>query len=58
MLEEIIKDVETAFNATRNIPVTDNGVDALALVRVKLSQVHAKLLEMRQPTTCGNKEEG
>ena len=39
-MEEIMKDLETAFKATSAIPVTGDAVDALALVRNKLRKVY------------------
>ena len=39
-MDEIMKDLETAFKATSAIPVTGDAVDALALVRNKLLKVY------------------
>ena len=39
-MDEIMKDLETAFKATSAIPVTGDAVDALALVRNKLRKVY------------------
>ena len=39
-MDEIMKDLETAFKATSAIPVTGDAVDALALIRNKLRKVY------------------
>ena len=39
-MDEITKDLETAFKATSAIPVTGDAVDALALIRNKLRKVY------------------
>ena len=39
-MDEIMKDLETAFKATSAIRVTGDAVDALALVRNKLRKVY------------------
>ena len=41
-MEEIMKDLETAFKATSAIPVTGDAVDALAVVRVNLRKAYAE----------------
>ena len=41
-MEEIMKDLETAFKATSAIPVTGDAVDALAVVRAKLRKAYAE----------------
>ena len=42
-MDEIMKDLETAFKATSAIPVTGDAVDALALVRNKLRKVYTEV---------------
>lgn len=39
-MDEIMKDLETAFKATSAISVTGDAVDALAVVRNKLRKVY------------------
>lgn len=46
-MEELIRDVETAFHATSKILVSGDAVDALALIRVKLRNVHVRLKEIK-----------
>lgn len=41
-MEEIMKDLETAFKATSAIPVTGDAVDALAVVRANLRKAYAE----------------
>lgn len=41
-MEEIMKDLETAFKATSAIPVTGDAVDAMAVVRAKLRKAYAE----------------
>ena len=41
-MEEIMKDLETAFKATAAIPVTGDAVDALAVVRANLRKAYAE----------------
>ena len=41
-MEEIMKDLETAFKATSVIPVTGDAVDALAVVRANLRKAYAE----------------
>ena len=41
-MEEIMKDLETAFKATSAIPVTGDAVDALAVVRANLRKACAE----------------
>ena len=41
-MEEIMKDIETAFKATSAIPVTGDAVDALAVVRANLRKAYAE----------------
>ena len=42
-MEEIMKDLETAFKATSAIPVTGDAVDALAVVRANLRKAYAEV---------------
>lgn len=39
-MDEIMKDLESAYKATSAIPVTGDAVDALALIRNKLRKVY------------------
>ena len=41
-MDEIMKDLETAFKATSAIPVTGDAVDALAVVRANLRKAYAE----------------
>ena len=41
-MEEIMKDLETAFKATSAIPVAGDAVDALAVVRANLRKAYAE----------------
>ena len=41
-MDEIMKDLETAFKATSAIPVTGDAVDAMAVVRAKLRKAYAE----------------
>ena len=41
-MDEIMKDLETAFKATSVIPVTGDAVDALAVVRANLRKAYAE----------------
>ena len=41
-MEEIMKDLETAFKATSAIPVTGDAVDVLAVVRANLRKAYAE----------------
>ena len=41
-MEEIMKYLEAAFKATSAIPVTNDAVDALALVRSNLRKAYAE----------------
>ena len=41
-MEEIMKYLEAAFKATAVIPVTNDAVDALALVRSNLRKAYAE----------------
>ena len=41
-MEEIMKDLETAFKATSAISVTGDAVDALAVVRANLRKAYAE----------------
>ena len=41
-MDEIMKDLETAFKANSAIPVTGDAVDALAVVRANLRKAYAE----------------
>lgn len=49
-MEELMKDVETVFTAISNIPVAGEAVDAVALARVKLRNIYARLKEISDST--------
>lgn len=42
-MNKIMQDLETAYKASSNIPVTGDAVDALALIRTKLRKVYTEL---------------
>ena len=54
-MEKLIKDVETAYSAISSVAVSGDAVDAVALARVKLREVHVMLKEISE--TAGTKEE-
>lgn len=44
-MDEILKDLDTAFKAISSIAVSGEAVDAMAVARAKLRNVYAKLKE-------------
>ena len=55
-MEEIMKDLETAFKATSAIPVTGDAVDALALIRNKLRKMYTAVEKIDAENKADKKE--
>ena len=45
-MNDILHELEVAYQAISSVPVTGNAVDAMALARVKLRNAYEKLKEM------------
>lgn len=45
-MNDILKDLATAFQLVSSIPVTDDAIDKMAIVRSKLRKVYAELEKM------------
>lgn len=55
-MDEILKDLDMAFNAISSIPVSGDYVDSMAVARAKLRNVYAKLALMRDDIPDAEKE--
>ena len=56
-MNDILQELETAYQAISSIPVSGNAVDAMALARVKLRNVHEKLKEIDNSKTSDTEKE-
>lgn len=54
-MDELAREVEDIFRVVSSIPVTNDAIDASAVVRAKLRNLHAKLKKMAEDgTETGN----
>lgn len=50
-MDEIIKELNEAYQIISSIPVTGDSVDALAVARAKMRKVYAELKNMSEEVT-------
>lgn len=53
-MEELIKEVEAAFQLLSAVPVSGDNVDVMAVVRNKLRNVHAGLKKLEEAAKGGD----
>lgn len=47
-MNEVLRELDTAYKAISSIPVSDDAVDAMAVARAKLRNVYAELVKMNE----------
>lgn len=47
-MDEILKEIDAAFQLISSIPVTNDSVDKMAVARSKLRNAYAQLTEMNE----------
>lgn len=57
MYEDLIKDIDMAFNAISCVLVSGDAVDAMALARMKLQSIRKRLSEMDESDVSETREE-
>lgn len=50
-MDEILKELNEAYQAISSIPVTHDAVDAMAVARAKLRKIHIELSKKKEEVT-------